>query len=178
MLRTILLGILAVGVIAVAFIASRPSTFTVERTAVVAAPPDAVYALLNDFHQWNQWSPWEKLDPNLKRAFDGPANGPGAKYAWVGNERVGEGSMEIVESVPGQSVAIDLEFKKPFAAKNKTTFTLTPSGQGTQVRWKMTGDQGFVGKAMSLVMDMDKLVGKDFEQGLANLNAAAVQGAR
>ena len=175
MLRTLLLGILAVLVVAVAFIASRPSTFTVERSAVIAGPPAAVYPLLNDFHQWSRWSPWEKLDPNMKRSFDGPASGKGARYAWAGNDQVGEGRMEIVDSVPGESVTLDLEFLKPFPARNQTTFTLTPAGEGTQVRWAMTGEQGFVGKAMSLVMDMDAFVGKDFEKGLANLNAAVAQ---
>lgn len=173
MLRTALLGILAVGVVAAAFIASRPSTFTVERTAQIAAPPDRVFALLNDFHHWGQWSPWEKLDPNLKRTFTGPASGPGASYAWVGNDQVGEGRMKILESVPGESVVIDLEFVKPFAARNQTTFTLAPAGAGTSVRWSMTGHNGFVGKAISLFADVDGFVGADFEKGLANLNAAA-----
>jgi len=175
MLRTILLGFLAVVVVAVVFIASRPSTFTIERSAEIAAPPEAVFALLNDFHQWSQWSPWEKLDPKLQRSFDGPASGPGASYAWVGNDQVGEGRMKIVESKPGESVVVDLEFEKPFAAKNQTTFTLAPAGNGTKVRWAMKGENGFVGKALSLVMDMDARVGRDFEAGLANLNAAAAR---
>jgi uncharacterized protein YndB with AHSA1/START domain len=175
MLRTILLGVLAIAVVGVAFIASRPASFTVQRSAEIAAPPEAVFALLNDFHQWNRWSPWEKLDPNMKRSFDGPTSGPGASYAWAGNDQVGEGRMKIVESKPGESVTLDLEFLKPFAAKNRTSFTLAPSGAGTRVTWAMKGENGFLGKAMSLVMDMDALVGKDFETGLANLDQAARQ---
>jgi len=174
-LRTIILGILAVLVVGTAFIASRPASFTVERSAAIDAPPEAVFALLNDFHQWGRWSPWEKLDPNLKRTFDGPPSGPGASYAWSGNDDVGEGRMKIVDAKPGESVTIDLEFLKPFPAKNRTTFTLEPSAAGTKVRWAMQGENGFVGKAMSLAMDMDALVGKDFETGLANLNAAAAK---
>ena len=173
MLRTIVLGILAILVVGIVFIASRPASFTVERSAEIAAPPEAVFALLNDFHQWGRWSPWEKLDPNMRRMFDGPPSGPGAGYSWAGNGDVGEGRMKIVEAKPGESVTIDLEFLKPFPAKNRTTFTLTPADGGTRVRWAMQGENGFVGKAMSLLMDMDRLVGKDFETGLANLAAAA-----
>lgn len=172
-MRTVLLGILALLVVGIAFVASRPSAFRVERSAMVEAPPDRVFALLNDFHRWSEWSPYEKLDSNLRRSFDGPASGPGASYAWVGNDDVGEGSMKIVDAKPGESVTIDLEFKKPFEAKNLTTFTLKPVEAGTKVTWAMDGQNGFVGKAMSLVMDLDRFVGKDFEQGLANLNAAA-----
>jgi uncharacterized protein YndB with AHSA1/START domain len=172
-LRTIVLGILAVLVVGTAFIASRPSGFTIERSAEIAAPPEAVFALLNDFHQWGRWSPWEKLDPNMKRMFDGPQSGPGASYSWAGNGDVGEGRMKIAEAKPSESVTIDVEFLKPFPAKNRTTFTLEPSAGGTKVRWAMQGENGFVGKAMSLVMDMDAMIGKDFEEGLANLGAAA-----
>ena len=132
-----------------------------------------MFPLLNDFHQWGRWSPWEKLDPNMKRMFDGPPSGPGASYSWSGNDEVGAGRMKIVDAKPGESVTIELEFPKPYAAKNQTTFTLAPAGSGTQVRWAMKGENGFVGKAMSLVMDMDALVGKDFEKGLANLAVTA-----
>jgi len=173
LLRTIALGVLAVLVVGIAFIASRPASFTVERSAEIAAPPEAVFALLNDFHQWGRWSPWEKLDPNMKRMFDGPPSGPGASYSWSGNDDVGAGRMKIVDAKPGESLSIELEFLKPYPAKNQTTFTLAPAAGGTQVRWAMNGENGFVGKALSLVMNMDALVGKDFEAGLANLAAAA-----
>lgn len=173
MLRTFLLGILAVLVLAVAFVASRPSSFVIERSAIVAARPEAVFPLLNDFHQWGRWSPYEKRDPNMKRTFDGPASGVGSSYAWSGNADAGEGRMEIVAATPGQSVTIDLEFTKPFPAKNQATFMLSPlEGGGTNVKWSMKGENGFLGKAMALAVDMDALVGKDFEQGLANLDKA------
>jgi uncharacterized protein YndB with AHSA1/START domain len=174
MLRMILLGVLAVLLLAVAFIASRPSSFAIERSAIIAARPEAVFPLLNDFHQWGRWSPYEKRDPNMKRSFDGPASGVGSSYAWSGNADAGEGRMEIVEATPGKSVTIDLEFTKPFRAKNQSSFTLFPlEGGGTRVKWSMKGENGFLGKAMSLALDMDALVGKDFEQGLANLDKAA-----
>jgi uncharacterized protein YndB with AHSA1/START domain len=173
MLRTILLGVLAVLVVAIAFIASRPSSFVIERSAVVLAQPQRVFPLLNDFHQWSRWSPYEKLDPDMKRTFEGPASGPGASYAWAGNRQAGEGRMKIVEASPGQFVKIDLELQRPFPARSQATFTLFPLEGGTRVIWSMKGQNGFLGKAMSLVVDMDALVGKDFEQGLANLDKAA-----
>jgi len=173
MLRTILLVVLALLLAGVAYVASRPSSFVISRSAVVLAPPEAVFALLNDFHQWSRWSPYEKLDPNMKRTFDGPASGPGASYAWSGNGDVGEGSMKILDARDPRWVTIDLEFTKPFRTKNQTTFTLLPLEGGTRVIWSMKGENGFVGKAMSLFVEMDALVGKDFEQGLANLDKAA-----
>jgi uncharacterized protein YndB with AHSA1/START domain len=173
MFRTILLGVLAVLVLAIAFIASRPSSFTIERSALIVAPPEAVFQLLNSFQQWSRWSPWEKLDPNTKRTFDGPASGPGASYAWSGSGDVGEGQMKIVDAVPGKSVTIDLEFRKPFPARRQATFTLLPLEGGTRVNWSMKGENDFLGKAMSLAVDKDALVGKDLEQGLANLDKAA-----
>lgn len=176
MWRTILLGVLALLVVGIAFVASRPAEFRIQRSADVAAPPAQVFALLNDFHQWSEWSPWEKLDPNLKRKFDGPDSGPGARYAWAGNADVGEGRMEIVESKPGESLVVDLEFVKPFPARNRATFTLAPAANGgTHVTWTMDGKNGFLGKLMSTVVDMDALVGKDFEKGLANLGSAVAK---
>ena len=173
MLRVLLFGVLALLAAAIAFIASRPSAFVISRNAIVHAQPEAVFPLLNDFHQWSRWSPYEKLDPNMKRTFDGPESGAGASYAWSGNGDVGEGRMEILDAMPGKSVTIALEFRKPFPAKNLATFTLLPLEGGTRVIWAMKGENGFLGKAMSLFVDMDALVGKDFEQGLANLDKAA-----
>ncbi len=173
MWRTILLGVLAVLVVAIAFIASRPSAFVIERSAVVLAQPEAVFPLLTDFHQWSRWSPYEKLDPNMKRTFEGPVSGPGASYAWSGSGDVGEGRMKIIDAEPNKSVTIDLELRKPFPARNYATFTLLPLEGGTRVVWSMKGENGFLGKAMSLAVDMDARVGKDFEQGLANLDKAA-----
>jgi hypothetical protein len=157
----------------VAVIASRPSSFHIERSASVAAPPAVVFPLLNDFHSWASWSPWEKLDPNMKREYSGAASGNGASYAWSGNDEVGSGAMHITESKAPQSVQIRLEFKKPFEATNTTLFELAPEAQGTKVTWNMDGPANFATKAMSLFMDMDQMIGKDFEQGLANLRAVA-----
>ena len=154
-------------------IATRQASFVIERSATVAASPDRVFPLLNDFHQWTMWSPWEHRDPNLQRTYGGPAEGPGATYAWVGNKQVGEGRMTIVESAPNERVLIKLEFLKPMAATNDTTFTLTPVDGGTRVHWHMAGNNNFMGKAFSLMVDLDKMVGKDFEQGLASLDTAA-----
>jgi polyketide cyclase/dehydrase/lipid transport protein len=156
-----------------AFVATRPAEFRIARSRTVAAPPDALHAYVNDFHQWPAWSPWEKLDPAMKREYAGAPAGPGAVYAWSGNDQVGEGRMTITDSQPPRSVTIRLEFLKPWAATNTTQFDFTPSGTGTNVTWAMTGHNNFMAKAFSVVMDMDKMVGPDFERGLANLDAAA-----
>ncbi|MBA2953643.1 transcriptional regulator [Nocardioides sp. MAH-18] len=145
--------------------------YTVVRTAVVPADPATVHALVNDFHQWRVWSPWEDLDPDLQRTYSGPDRGVGARYAWKGNRKAGEGSMEITASEP-EHIDVRLAFLKPFSATNDVRFTLTPTDAGTTVEWRMDGEQkgfwGFVGR----FMNMDKLVGKDFEKGLARLQAA------
>jgi Polyketide cyclase / dehydrase and lipid transport len=157
----------------VVFIATRPESFRIERSGQISAPADVVFALINDFHQWGRWSPWEKLDPSMNKTFEGPSAGPGAIYAWTGNSKVGQGRMTLLESKAGEFVSIKLEFFKPFAATNQSTFRLAPSGGGTQVNWIMDGKNNFMGKAFSVFMNMDAMVGKDFEQGLANLNTAA-----
>lgn len=146
--------------------------FTVVRTTHVAADPATVHALLDDFHAWRAWSPWEDLDPDLERTYTGPDRGVGARYAWSGNRKAGRGSMEITGSAP-ERVDVQLVFEKPFAATNAVAFTLTPDAGGTAVEWSMRGEQkgvwGFVGR----FMNMDKLVGKDFEKGLARLKEIA-----
>jgi hypothetical protein len=173
MLKKILLG-LAVAIVAFAgFIATRPSTFTVQRTATIQASPDFAFALVNDFHRWGEWSPWEKLDPDMKRTFEGADAGPGAKYAWVGNDKVGEGRMTIEESKPNELVRIKLEFIKPWEGTSTTLFELKPEGEGSSVTWRMEGTNNFVGKAFSVFMDMDGMIGKDFESGLANMKQVA-----
>ncbi len=170
-------GILLILLVAlIALISTRPGEFRIVRSASMSAPPEAVFALLNDFHQWTKWSPWEGRDPNLQRTYGGADAGPGATYAWVGNKDVGEGRMTIKDSKPGGFVAIQLEFIKPMAATNDTLFTLKPAPQGCEVTWEMSGKNSFMGKAFSLMMDMDKMIGKDFEQGLASLNTAAQAG--
>ena len=164
-LRVVVLLIVAL----VVFIMTRPSQFHIERSTTIAAPPEVVYAKIVDFHQWEEWSPWEHLDPNMKRTIDGPESGVGAKYQWSGNDKAGEGSMTIVEAQPNERVKIDLEFIKPFKASNVATFMLAPEGQGTKVVWSLDGRNNFMAKAFSVFMNMDKMVGGDFEKGLASL---------
>lgn len=167
----IILGLLVVGLLAV--IAMRPDTFHVERSMTFTGPPAAAFGLVNDFHQWSQWSPWEKLDPGMQRTFDGQAAGAGAGYAWKGTDKVGEGRMTITGSQPSSRVDIKLEFIKPWPATNATTFTFVPQGAETQVVWAMEGQCNFVSKAVGLFMSMDNLVGKDFELGLAQMKTVA-----
>lgn len=146
--------------------------FEMSRSTTINAPADRVHSLLNDFREWQQWSPWEGLDPDLKRTFTGPATGVGSHYAWAGNKKAGEGTMEITESTPS-SVAIDLEFLKPFKASNVTAFDLTEAGSGTtRVNWTMTGTRGVMMGLMGKLF-FDKAIGKDFDKGLAQLKAAA-----
>ncbi len=148
------------------------STFTVQRTAEIAAPAAVLHDLVDDFHQWRQWSPWEGLDDSLHREYGGAERGVGATYAWRGNRKAGEGRMEIVGSTPEQ-IDVRLEFLKPFKAVNPTTFRFDPVAGGTRVTWTMTGTQNLMMRLFSVVMPMDKLVGGDFEKGLAGLAEAA-----
>lgn len=172
MFKKILLALVAALVVLVAVIAMQPTDFTVSRSTTVNAPPAAVFAQVNDFRKWEAWSPWLKMDPNTKVTFEGPAEGKGAKYAWV-SEKTGEGNMTIVESQPNERVKIDLLFVKPFKADNDADFTFKPEGSGTAVTWTMTGKNNFFGKAFGLFMDMDKMIGGDFEKGLAGIKSAA-----
>jgi uncharacterized protein YndB with AHSA1/START domain len=153
--------------------AVKPDTFSVQRSATIKAAPEKIFAVLNDFHRWTEWSPWEKLDPAMKRTLGGAASGTGATYAWDGNNQAGAGRMEIVESVPARRVVIQLDFIKPFAGHDVATFTLTPQGDATLVSWQMRGPAPFVMKVMQVFISMDAMVGKDFEEGLANLKAVA-----
>jgi hypothetical protein len=152
-----------------AFVAMRPSTYRVERSLTMATPVDLPFGLVNDFHRWHFWSPWDALDPKMKKTFDGPYAGPGAIYSWSGNEQAGQGTMTILESKPYESIRIQLEFQKPWPSKNTTTFTFEPVAEGVTVRWTMEGTNNFMGKAFSLFMDMDGMIGKDFEKGLATI---------
>jgi len=152
-----------------AFVATRPSEFRVTRSASMAAPPAAVFAQINDFHKWEAWSPWAKLDPNAKNTFEGSASGQGAVFKWEGDNKVGAGIMTITESHPGDLVRINLEFLRPFKATNLTEFTFAPKGDQTVVTWTMSGRNNFIGKAISLFMDCDKMVGSQFETGLASI---------
>lgn len=173
MIKKVAFALGVVVVLLLVVIATRPDTFHIERSATFAAPPASAFAQVNDFHAWKAWSPWEKLDPNLKRSYSGAAQGVGAKYAWVGNQDVGTGSMTIVTSEAPSLIELKLEFIKPFEATNKTTFHFEPADNGTKVTWAMDGENNFAGKAFSLFMDMDEMVGKDFEAGLRAMKTAA-----
>jgi len=173
MARKILIGVAAVILLFVIVVATRPATFHVERSVTIAAPPEVAFAQVNDFHAWANWSPYEKLDPAMKRTFDGAPSGLGAVYAWAGNKEIGEGRMTIEKSESPSQIAIKLEFIKPFTATNTATFSFVPAPDGTRVTWAMDGKNSFVAKAMHLVMDMDKLVGTDFERGLSAMKTVA-----
>jgi len=147
-------------------------SFHISRETTIAAPPERIHALVNDFHEWQAWSPWEGLDPAMERTYAGPATGVGAVYAWRGNSKAGEGRMEILESEP-QHIAVDLLFAAPMKAHNRVDFTLTPDGDRTRVEWAMTGPQNLVMRLMSKVWSMEKLIGPDFEKGLAQLKRTA-----
>ena len=172
MLKKIAIVVAVILVALVAYVATRPADFRIVRSRTVAASPEVVHAYVNDFHKWPQWSPWEKLDPAMKREHSGAPAGPGAAYHWSGNNDVGEGTMTITDSRPPQSVTIRLEFLKPFAATSTAQFDFAPSGSGTNVTWAMNGHNNFMAKAFSAFMDMDKMVGADFEKGLAALDTA------
>jgi uncharacterized protein YndB with AHSA1/START domain len=166
--------IIAVAVIAVLILAAmKPDTFRVVRSTTIKAPPERIFPLIADFRNWSAWSPWEKMDPALKRTYSGAAEGKGAVYEWEGNKKVGKGRMEIIDAPPSEKVAIKLDFLKPFEAHNTAEFTLQPRGETTDVTWVMHGPNLFIGKVMSVFISMDRMVGKDFEAGLANLKAAA-----
>jgi hypothetical protein len=173
MLVKILIGVAVVIALLVIFIATRPAEFSVSRSATMATTPAAVFAQLNDFHKWEAWSPWAKMDPNAKSTFEGPTSGEGAKFAWDGNSDVGAGNMTITEAVPNDRVRIRLEFVRPFAGVNDTLFTIKPVGDKTNVTWTMSGRNNFITKAISLFMDCDKMVGPQFEKGLASMETAA-----
>jgi hypothetical protein len=170
MLKKIALGVALVPVALAGYIVTRPSDFRISRSRIVAAPPDVVHAYVNDFRTWSQWSPWETLDPAMTRELSGAPAGPGAVYAWWGNHQVGEGRMTITDSPP-RTITIRMEFIKPLRATHTAQFDLAPSGAGTNVTWTMSGHNNFVGKAISLFMDMDTMIGSNFERGLANLDA-------
>jgi uncharacterized protein YndB with AHSA1/START domain len=171
MLGPILIGAGAVISGILGYAATRPNQFRVQRSARFDAPPDRVFGKINDFREWTSWSPWEELDPAMTRTHSGAASGKGAVYEWIGNKKVGQGRMEITESVPSRKVVIQLDFLKPFEAHNVTEMTLTPSGSGTELTWAMYGPNPFLMKVIGVFMSMDKMAGKDFEKGLAKLKA-------
>ena len=167
----LIIAVLIAGVLVLA--ATKPDTFRVQRAASIKAPPEKVFAILNDFQKWGAWSPWEKKDPPMKRTFGATTSGKGAKYAWEGNKDVGKGSMEIAESSPSSRLTIKLDFIEPFEGHNIVDFTLEPKGDSTTVSWNIHGPMPFVSKVISVFCSMDSMIGKDFEAGLANLKAVA-----
>jgi hypothetical protein len=172
MLKWTLAAVAAVIVVFLIVVALQPSDFRIERSATMRAPAPAAFAQVNDFQNWQAWSPWEKVDPALKRQYDGPKAGTGAVYAWQGNKDVGEGRMTIMESRPAEVVRIRLEFFKPFAATNTAEFSFKPAGADTTaVTWSMAGQNTFLSKAISLFIDMDRMVGGMFDQGLTQMKA-------
>jgi len=167
----IVLAVLVVAILGLAM--TKPDSFSVQRKTSIQAPPDKIFPLINDFHNWNSWSPWEKLDPGMNRTHSGAQNGKGAVYEWDGNSKVGKGRMEITDASAPSKIAIKLDFLKPFEGHNIAEFTLEPQGDSTNVTWTMHGPSPFVSKIMQVFMSMDKLIGKDFDSGLANLKTVA-----
>jgi hypothetical protein len=167
---TIVVVVLAIAIAIVLLLAAtKPDTFRVRRATAVNASPERLFPLINDFRQWASWSPWEGKDPSMKRSYSGAASGKGAVYGWDGNKNVGTGRMEIVESSMPGKIVIKLDFLKPFEAHNTAEFTMLPQGETTIVTWEMHGPAPFMSKVMQVFMNMDNMVGKDFEAGLANL---------
>jgi hypothetical protein len=167
-------ALIFIAILLIAFLVianTRPNTFSLNRSVDLKASPEEVFPHLNDFKNWGAWSPWEKMDPDLKRNFSGLASGKGAQYSWIGNKKVGEGNMEITRSVPSSNIELNLNFLKPFKASNVTEFKITKNGDTTNVNWEMRGPLNLMMKIMHMFMNMDKMVGKDFEAGLANLKS-------
>jgi uncharacterized protein YndB with AHSA1/START domain len=173
MLKKIAIGITAIIVIILGLALAQPNNFTVTRSTTIKAAPEKIYPLINDFHNWSTWSPWEHLDPNMVRTFSGPATGVGAVYGWEGNDQVGAGRMEITGAAAPSKIDIKLDFLKPFESHNTTVFTLEPKGDSTTVVWTMSGPSAFITKLMGVFVSMDKMVGPDFEKGLASMKAVA-----
>jgi carbon monoxide dehydrogenase subunit G len=173
MLTRFLIALAVVVILFIVAVASRPSTFRIMRSATVAAPPEVVFMQVYDLHRFQEWSPWAKLDPGCKTTFDGPGAGVGAAFSWSGNKKVGEGRMTLTESRPPEFIGFKLEFLTPFKATNTTEFTFKPDGGQTVVTWAMSGKCNFMAKAFGLFMNCDKMVGGDFEKGLAQMKSLA-----
>ncbi len=170
---TVLIVIAALIAAALAGIAMKPNTFRISRSTVINAPAAAIYPHVADFHKWQGWSPWEELDPGMNRTFSGAESGAGAAYAWEGNKKVGSGHMLITAASPQNGVSLNLEFLRPMKASNVTEINFTAQGDATHVDWVMHGPQPFMSKLFGTFMNIDKMVGADFERGLAKLKAAA-----
>jgi uncharacterized protein YndB with AHSA1/START domain len=162
--------VLAIAIVIVLILAAtRPDTFSVQRATTIKAPPERIFPLINDFRQWASWSPYENKDPAMKRSFGGAASGRGAVYAWEGNKNVGSGRMEIMDASAPSKIVIKLDFFTPFEGHNTAEFTMLPQGDATNVTWLMHGPAPFMSKVMQVFINLDNMIGKDFEAGLANL---------
>ncbi|HNV60870.1 MAG TPA: SRPBCC family protein [Rhodoferax sp.] len=173
MLKKVSMGLMVAVIVLLVFATLQPDSFRVERSIAVKAEPAKVFALLNDFHAFGSWSPWEKLDPNMKTTYSGAPSGPGAVYTWDGNDDVGAGRMEILKSEPDTRVVVKLDFLKPIEGHNTSEYTLVSSAGTTTVTWAMYGPSPYVSKLMGIFVSMDRMIGKDFERGLSNLKAQA-----
>jgi uncharacterized protein YndB with AHSA1/START domain len=178
MIAKILLGVGVVIALVLIIAAFQPSDFRVERSTVIAAPAAVVFAQVNDFHRWVAWSPWEKIDPAMKKTFDGAPAGTGAIYSWAGNNQVGEGRCTIIESRPNELIRVRLDFIKPFASVCTADYAFKQDGERTQVTWSMSGPKNFISKLIGLFMSMDKMLGEQFEAGLSNLKTVSEMAAR
>jgi hypothetical protein len=178
MLKKILIAIAALVVVLAGIVAMQPSEFRVARTTTIAAPASVVFAQVNDFRKWEAWNPWGKIDPAMKASYEGAPAGVGAAYAWTGNSEVGQGRMTVTESRPPELVRIRLDFLKPFAGTSTAEFTFRPKGDQTAVVWTMTGHNDFLAKAVCLFVSMDRMIGDQFERGLAQMKVAAEAAAR
>ena len=173
MIKKIIIAVVVLIATVLIFAATRPDTFSAQRAMLIKAPPGKIFPLINDFHNWSAWSPWEKLDLAMKKTPSGAASGKGAVYAWEGNNKVGQGSMEITESSSPAKIIMNLDFIKPFEGHNIAEFTLQTQGDATNVQWVMHGPSPYISKVIGLFCNMDNLIGKDFEAGLANLKTLA-----
>ncbi|CAN7563290.1 SRPBCC family protein [Variovorax sp. LjRoot84] len=174
MLKTIVIAIVVLLAALLGWAATKPDTFRVERSTTIKAPPGKILPLISDFRNWRAWSPYENLEPEMKRTLSGPPSGKGAVYAWEGEGKAGAGRMEITEVVaPASRVKIQLDFSKPFESHNTAEFTMQPEGDATKLTWAMYGPNPYMAKLMQVFFDMDTMVGKDFETGLGNLKTAA-----
>jgi len=171
MLKKILIAVAVIVIVLVVIVALQPTEFHVARSTTISAPAPAVFAQVNDFHKWEAWNPWGKIDPAMKQTYEGAPAGIGAIYTWAGNNEVGEGRMTLTESRPSELIRIKMEFFKPFAGISTAEFTFKPDGNQTAVTWGMTGQNNFMAKAIHLFMNMDKMIGGQFEKGLAQMKS-------
>ena len=178
MLKTVLITLAGAVVVLAVVVAKQPPRFRVARSAAISAPPEQVFGQVNDLHNWEAWSPWLKLDPAARTVYGGAPAGPGAVFTWSGNSNVGEGSVTVTESRPHELVRLRLDFKRPFASTSTAEFTFAPDGKRTVVTWSMSGEKDLLAKALHLVMDMDRMIGDKFDEGLAQMKAIAEAGPR